>query len=230
MRKLLIAAALLIAVLVAADRIAVAVAENQISTRVAATYGLPGKPRVAIAGFPFLTQVVTGDYRQVSVHATGVQAGGATLSWLSASLTGVHASLPQVLGQGASLVTARSATGSALIGFTELNQRLPLGVRLSPAGHRLRVSGTLDEHGVRLPVSAAVAVRVTPVGIRIAAGAVRTPGGPLPAALARRYLPRLSFDIPLQTLPLHLRVTSVAVTGAGLWIGASAHDVHFAAG
>ncbi|HEY6276781.1 MAG TPA: DUF2993 domain-containing protein [Streptosporangiaceae bacterium] len=229
MRKLLIAAAVLIAVLVAADRIAVAAAENQIGARVAATYGLPDKPRVAIAGFPFLTQVVTGDYRQISVHATGVQAGGATLRWLSARLTGVHVSLPQVLGHGAGTVTASRATGSALIGFAELDQRLPPGVRLSQAGHRLRVSGELSEGGVRLPVSATVALRVTPVGIQIASRAVRTAGRRLPVYLARRYLPRLSFDIPLRTLPLHLRVTSVAVTSAGLRIGASAHDVHFAA-
>ena len=45
MRKLLIGVAVLAVLLVAADRISVAVAENQISDRLTSAYGLPGKPR-----------------------------------------------------------------------------------------------------------------------------------------------------------------------------------------
>jgi DUF2993 family protein len=58
MRKLLIGVIILAVLLVAADRIAAAVAENQISDRLTSAYGLAGKPGVTIAGFPFLTQVV----------------------------------------------------------------------------------------------------------------------------------------------------------------------------
>jgi hypothetical protein len=51
-RKLLIGAVILAVLLVAADRISVAVAENQISNRLTSAYGLAGKPGVTITGFP----------------------------------------------------------------------------------------------------------------------------------------------------------------------------------
>ena len=74
MRKLLIGVIILAVLLVAADRIAVAVAENQISDRLTSAYGLAGKPGVTITGFPFFTQVVAGDYRQIDVSASQVPA------------------------------------------------------------------------------------------------------------------------------------------------------------
>src|SRR5437660_166996 len=54
MRKLLIGLAVLVVLLVVADRISVAVAENQISDRLSSAYGLPDKPGVTITGLPGL--------------------------------------------------------------------------------------------------------------------------------------------------------------------------------
>jgi DUF2993 family protein len=235
MRKFLIALAVLAVVFVATDRVAVAVAENRISDRAAVAYGLPVKPQVDIAGFPFLTQVLAGDYREIDLRARGIQFGGATLTQLRARLTGVHASLGQVLGHGAATVTARDAVGSAIIGFAELDQRLPHGVRLSPDGNHLRVSGRLTYRGVRMRLSAPVSLRITATGIRVTPVAVTTAGGSggqAPAAVSRlgRHVPRLSIDITLRTLPLHLRVRSVSVTRSGLRIGAYARNVQFARG
>src|SRR5215472_8248092 len=114
MRKLLIAVVVLAVLFVAADRISVAIAENEVSDRIAAAYGLPSKPGVSIGGFPFLTQVAAGNYHQVDVFAGRVQADGATLDNLRSDFTGVHASLGQMLGHGPSTVTADRATGSAV--------------------------------------------------------------------------------------------------------------------
>ena len=111
MRKLLIGLVALAVLLVAADRISVAIAENQISDRLTSAYGLPDKPGVTITGFPFLTQVAAGDYHQIDLSASQVPADGATLRDLSVRLTGVHATVSQVLG-GSSMVTAdRAAAG-----------------------------------------------------------------------------------------------------------------------
>jgi len=227
MRKLLIGVAALAVLLVAGDRIAVAVAENQISDRLASAYGLSAKPGVSIAGFPFLTQVVTGDYRQIDVSASQVQADGATLRDLNVRLSGVHASVSQVLGGGSSMVTADHAAGSAVIGFGAVDQRLPGGLRLRPAGRDLSVSGRLAYHGVQIPLSATVALGVSGSGISVMPVKVRVPGVvglPLPTAASSR----LRVMVPLSTLPLHLRLESVHVTHGGLRIGASARDVQFA--
>ncbi len=228
MRKLLIGVAVLAVLLVAADRISVAVAENQISDRLTSAYGLPDKPGVSIAGFPFLTQVATGDYRQIDVSASQVPADGATLHNLNVRLSGVHATVGQVLGNGSSMVTAERAAGSAMVGFGAVDRRLPGGFRLRPDGKNLSVSGRLAYHGAHIPVSATVALGVSDSGIRVTPVRVDVPG--IPGLPVSAYSSQLRIVVPLSTLPLHLHLTSVHVTPDGLRIAASARHVQFARG
>lgn len=228
MRKLLIGAAVLAVLLVTADRISVAVAENQISDRLTSAYGLPDKPGVSIAGFPFLTQVAAGDYRQIDVSASQVPADGATLHNLNVRLSGVHATVGQVLGNGSSMVTAERAAGSAMVGFATVDRRLPGGFRLHRDGKNLSVSGRLAYHGAHIPVSATVALGVSDSGIRVTPVRVEVPG--MPGLPVSAYSSQLRIVVPLSTLPLHLRLTSVHVTPDGLRIAASARHVQFARG
>jgi hypothetical protein len=228
MRKLLIGVAVLAVLLVAADRISVAVAENQISDRLTSAYGLPDKPGVSITGFPFLTQVAAGDYRQIDVSASQVLADGATLHNLNVRLSGVHATVGQVLGNGSSMVTAERAAGSAMVGFDTVDRRLPGGFRLHPDGKNLSVSGRLAYHGAHIPVSATVALWVSDSGIRVTPVRVDVPG--IPGLPVSAYSAQLRIVVPLSTLPLHLHLTSVHVTPAGLRIAASAKHVQFARG
>lgn len=229
MRKLLIGlatAAVLVVLLVAADRISVAVAENQISDRLTSAYGLPAKPGVSISGFPFLTQVAAGDYHQIDVSASRVPADGTTLHDLNVRLTGVHATVSQVLGSGSSMVTADRAAGSAMVGFGTVDQRLPGGFRLHPDGKNLSVSGRLAFHGVHIPVSATVTLGVSGTGISVTPVRVSVPG--LPGVPLSAYSSQLRVVVPLSALPLHLQLTSVHVTPDGLRIAASARHVQFA--
>ena len=228
MRKLLIGVAVLAVLLVAADRISVAVAENQISDRLTSAYGLPDKPGVSITGFPVLTQVAAGDYPQIDVSASQVPADGATLHDLQVRLSGVHATVGQVLGNGSSMVTADRAAGSAMVGFGTVDSHLPGGLRLHPDGKNLSVSGRLAYHGVHIPVSATVAVGVSGSGIKVSPVRVNVAG--LPGLPVSAYSSQLRIVVPLSTLPLHLHLTSVHVTPDGLRIAASARHVQFARG
>lgn len=225
MRKLLIALIVLAALFVAVDRIAVVVAQNQISGRIAAAYGLPGKPDVTIAGFPFLTQVLRGDYGRIDVSVSKVAAGGATLRQLRAHFRDVHASLSQVLGKGSSTITADRAAGNAIVPFTAIDRRLPGGLRVRPDGKDLTVAGTLTYRGVRIQLNATLSLSATSEGISVTPVHVNDPGlGLLPQAVYSQ----LGIVLPLSTLPLHLHLTSVLVTPGGLQIGAAARHVHFA--
>jgi hypothetical protein len=228
MRRLVISLAVLVAALVAADRIAVTVAENKISDRVAASYQLTAKPNVTIQGFPFLTQVLTGDYPQVDVSVSRIAVGSIGLVQLRAQLDGVHASLAQLLRGGISAVTADRATGSAVIPYPELAGWLPHGVRLSRAGPDVRVSGSVQVLGTQVPLSGTASPSVTGDGIKVVPHGLTVGAGTgLPAgALASR----LGVVIPLTDLPLHLRIASIAVTGTGLRAGASARDIQFTSG
>jgi LmeA-like phospholipid-binding len=225
MRKLLIALVVLVVLLVAADRIGVAVAENQISDRIASSYGLDAKPQVTITGFPFLTQVVAGDYQQINVSVSQIQADGATLHDLNVHLMGVHATVGQLLGNGSSMVTADRATGTAIVGFGTVNKRLPAGLHVEPDGDDLTVSGNVSYHGLQVPVKATVALGVSGSGVTVRPVNVTVAGGiSLPAV----YASQLRAVVPLGQLPLHLHLTSVRVTPGGLQIGASAQNVQFA--
>ncbi|HEV2374282.1 MAG TPA: DUF2993 domain-containing protein [Streptosporangiaceae bacterium] len=223
-RNLLIALAVLVVLFVAVDRTSVAVAENQISNRVATAYNLPSKPAVGIAGFPFLTQVVAGDYQEIDISTPQVQANGVTLHNLAAHFMGVHASLSQLLGQGQASVMADQATGSATVPFAAISQRLPRGVHIKPSGSDLQVTAAARLQGVRRSCQATTALDVAGSGLMLTLVNLECAGVHLPVSV----LPQSSFNIPLSALPLHLHLASVHITPGGLQIGVSARNVYFA--
>jgi hypothetical protein len=122
-------------------------------------------------------------------------------------------------------VTADSATGTALVGFATVDQRLPHGLRIAPDGKNLKVSGTVTYRGIPVPVSASVALHITSAGIKVTPIAVTVAGG---ISLPASYTSQLHVVIPLSNLPLHLHLTSVHVTPGGVQIGAAAQNVQFA--
>jgi len=123
------------------------------------------------------------------------------------------------------MVTADRAVGSAMVGFGTVDHRLPSGFQLHPDGKNLSVSGNLAVGGARIPVSATVTLGVSGSGISVTPVHVSVPGV---ATLPSAYSSQLRVVVPLSTLPLHLRLTSVHVTPDGLRIGAAARDVQFA--
>jgi LmeA-like phospholipid-binding len=149
MRKLVAALLVVGILLVITDRVAVVIAQRDISSRVASAYDLPGRPAVRIHGFPFLTQVAMGGYAVVDVRMGRVIAGGVPVSRLDARFTGVRAPLSQLLGQGASTVTADHATATALVPLAAVRQRLPRGLPL----HLTVTSVSVSAGGVRITAS-----------------------------------------------------------------------------
>src|SRR6266571_6251800 len=135
MRKLLIALVIILVALVAADRIAVHIAQRKVASRVAAAYSLASPPAVTIRGFPFLTQLVAGNYQQVDVSVASVVRSGVHLRNLRARFDRVHAPLRELASadRGAlKVIRADHATATALIPFPVVQQRLPPGITLSP--------------------------------------------------------------------------------------------------
>jgi LmeA-like phospholipid-binding len=209
MRKFLIALVILVVVLVVIDRAAVLIAEREIGTRVQSAYGLPGRPGVSVHGFPFLTQIASGQYQEIDVSIKTANTDGVQLRDIQARFTGVHAPVSLLFGQGSGSVTATHATGTALLPYAQVQRRLPKGITLAAHGSSLRVSGKTPLGSVHTTVG----VGVTRTGISVSADVLGS---------------RLSYVIPVGQLPLHLSVTGVRVTGGGLVIAASAHNVAFA--
>lgn len=228
MRKLLIVLIVLVGLLVAADRIGAVVAGREIASRVQTAYNLPSKPSVSVRGFPFLTQVASGNYQEIDVSVPSVSANGVTVDSLAARLTGVRAPLHDLLGRNSSGITAADITGSGTVPFSSVRSRLPRGVQLSQDGGALRLAGTVTYLGVTVPVSADASlaaagsgIAVTPTRISVASGS---------SALSSVISGQFRFVVPVTGLPLHLNVNAVSVVPGGVRVSASAANVAFTSG
>ena len=163
MATLLITILVLLAVLAVLDRALAAAIAVRISERLAVANDLQARPGVHVLGFPFLTQLASGDYHEISVTLGNVAVGGVELAEVDARFTGVHASLRKILWPGRSDITAERASATALVPFTVLSQRLPPGLTLGQAGSQLRIISTV----LGVPFPGTLALRVSADGITI---------------------------------------------------------------
>ncbi|MEV0371035.1 DUF2993 domain-containing protein [Streptomyces sp. NPDC050636] len=135
LRVLLFIAVIVVALLVAGDRIAVNLAEDKAADKIRSSQGLDRTPDVSIKGFPFLTQVIGRNLTEVDAELGGVEASadGRTLrvEKLSAQFHDVE------LGSDyTSVKSAASATGDARISYTDLTKAAGGGVKISYAGQK----------------------------------------------------------------------------------------------
>jgi hypothetical protein len=222
-RRLLLVLVAVVVVLVVADRVGVAVAEHAAADTIQSSQHLSQRPAVDIAGFPFLTQLLTGQFGEITVTATDVpiDSGGALLD-LSRVVVVLHS---LTVSRDFSGFHARTATATAVVTYAELSRRLGVGVRYGGAGR-------------------VVATRAVDVGGRLRSGTVRARPdlvrGALtfsdvsvdaPAALgdlASGVLSR-TFDlaVPLQGIPFQVRVRSLRAEPAGVVIGLAGRDLSF---
>lgn len=81
-RKAIIWLAIVLALLVGLDFGAKAFAESEAAAQIQ-KHGFPKKPTVLIAGFPFLTQVITRHFDQITIKSANIPEGPITISKLN---------------------------------------------------------------------------------------------------------------------------------------------------
>ncbi|MER7015055.1 LmeA family phospholipid-binding protein [Saccharopolyspora sp. NPDC000359] len=111
MKKLVIALVIIAGLLVGADFGGAAIAEYQVSKKVAEQLQLPENPEVRINGFPFLTQVVAGNYRDVQMAANAVQVGPFNEVGIEADLHGAKVSTSELIAGTADHFTVDELVG-----------------------------------------------------------------------------------------------------------------------
>lgn len=90
-RKLVVWIVVVLALLVAADFGARAYAESVAATKLQ-QHGFPTKPHVSIGGFPFLTQVITRHFSQITITSGNIPAGPLTITSMTVVADNVHLS------------------------------------------------------------------------------------------------------------------------------------------
>jgi hypothetical protein len=220
--KWLIALVVLLGLLVAADRIAVVVAQDQLASRIQTSQHLSQKPDVSIDGFPFLTQVASRDFPHVTVDIHGLTAtNGLVISNMRADMHGVH------VNSGFSSATVDTLDATAQISYTDiakaLASELTVGgvqvgtVKLSDAGNH-QVTAAYEVLGIN--VSATVDVSVVDVNtLNFKSVSIKTPVSALytPPNFNENYnLGALPFGMQLKDLTFTPSTVDISATGTNV--------------
>lgn len=209
MRRLLIVVAILVAILVVADRVAVVEADHVVAARIQTQEHLPSRPSVSIGGFPFLTQAIGGTYDDVTLTVHDFRRSVVPVDTISVELRGVHVPLSAVFSQHLSSVPVDSATARVLLSFADLNSYLGgKGITVSPAGSdRVRISGSVTVAGQTVSASGTATIDVTS------------------DSLLLRAANAVTVAVPLGGLPFGISLRSATATNRGIQVTATAQGL-----
>jgi len=229
-RKALIWLLSIIVVLVALDFGAKAFAQSEAATQIQ-KQGFPKKPHVSIAGFPFLTQVITRKFHQITITSSDIPAGPIKITSLDVIAQNVR------LNSNFQSGTAGPLHGTVLISLGEIGNFLsaagPLasflgggpggGLRIESVGGNelkgsLKLAGGLASWSAVWKVSSAgpneinlhlVSSNGLPSGFKNSASDIKVPLSKLPAGL------RLTGTVDTSGKGITARVFAASLTFGG---------------
>jgi hypothetical protein len=221
---LLVLLLLVVGVLVVVDRVGVRIAEGRVADQVAARGGLSSTPDVQIAGFPFLTQAVSGTYSDIRVHLTAEELGQPAGTRADVSLRGVHVPLSDVLSGSVKQIPVDRVEGTATLSYALLAQQLGGNTVISADGDGIRLTKSVKVLGVAFDLTATGTVTLAGSDVVVdvqhaSAGAVHVPQAVLTTA---EDLLDFSYRVP--ELPFGLQLTSVHPAEQGLDVAVQAKN------
>ena len=229
MKTLIVLLVLLVGLGVAADRVAVHVADSQVSTRLGDSGALHGRPAVDITGFPFLTQAFAGKYDDVRIALTAAELGQPAGTRADLALHGVHLPLSSVLSGSVHSIPVDRIDGTATLSYALLSAELGPGTTLVREGNGLRITRRVEVLGQSFPLTASGTItlhgRDILIDVRKASGVgVQVPGFVLDQA---SKLLDLRYTVP--ALPFGLTLTSVRPAATGVDVGITSTNAVLAA-
>lgn len=123
-RKLIIGIVLLVGLVVVVDFGAAAYSEYRVSRALREGGDLRADPEVTIHGFPFVTQAVEGNYRNVEIRARGVREDLIGDTIIEATLNGVRIPTSDLIDGKVNSVPVDHVSGRMRIDATELGRLL----------------------------------------------------------------------------------------------------------
>lgn len=206
---------------VVGDRAAAGYAADRVERELAAE-GFQN-PEVAIGGFPFLTQFVDGEYREVTVHASALQVEAGRVDNVAATLMGMRVDNYRDPGS----VRARELQARATVPYPEVERaaEIPsLRIRRGRGGE-VALSGEIE----LLDNSFAVAARgrieakgdrllVIPTGFEVEGF------GELDERLSSLLADQFTLNYPIEGLPRGVRVRSITPGATGFVVEVTGRD------
>lgn len=215
----LILLAVLVALLVVADRVAATVTEDHLASKIQQSQHLSQKPSVSIDGFPFLTQVISRNFGHVTVDIANFVSGGVPIAHIHADLRSVH------VASGYDSATVDTLVGTATLDFAAVSQVLSkdisnIGhVNLSQgSGNQVKASYSL----LGANISADVAVNLLSGNtVEFKTTKITTPLSGLGINAPADF----DVKVPLNGLPFGMQLSSLKVTSTGVDISATGKNV-----
>jgi signal transduction histidine kinase len=242
---LLVLLLIVVGVLFVVDRVAANVAEGQIAQQTkkelaARQVTINGDPKVAIAGFPFLTQVVAGKYKKITIDMDQPKVNNVQLSKLEVVASTVHADARSVMN-GTGNVVADAITGTATISWDNVRPLLqlaglPSGIDVSQVdlqvnNNQAQIKIPLESNGFKFNLIAKGTLIVQSGAVLIRLDDVSSDQGQAPQVvknLIKQYQKQLTARIRIPDMPFSLVINKVQTTDAGLLMIATASHVTLA--
>jgi hypothetical protein len=228
MRRLLIILAVLLGLVVLADRGLAYASGNATARQVRIHEGLHEDPDVTFNGFPFVTQAFHGKFRSVDVTVRDYERDGITIDRIDAHLEGVKVNLSKALKGRVDAVPVRQGRATLRLTYGDLAAYLankPGNIRLTVREGRVFVTSSYGITNVgEVDVEGTPTVKVTPTSVRVVVSDVHVLSGSarLSAAQSASAAARASFTIPLKGLPFGIEVSSAELTATALVVKATA--------
>jgi hypothetical protein len=241
-KKAAIILLVLVGLLVVVDYSAAAAAEYQVSKRLRGHLELPDDPAVRISGFPFLTQAIAGDYRNVEITADRVTVARLRNVGIEATLKHVRVPLPDLLSGSAETVHVDEVVGRARIQVAELGKLINVeDLRIEPVPDEdqtttmqtpdggtgtIRLTGTADVAGRRVEVGIIGSLDLIDGQIQVTAREIEVAGIPeLPDSLRVNLLRGFSARLDPGALPFTVTPTALRVENDTLVVEGTARNI-----
>jgi hypothetical protein len=195
-RKLGVAMAVILVLLVAGDIGLRLWSEAWIARRIDETLGLPERPRVDLHGFPFAPQVLRGELDLVDVVIEDLRAQGLAIDEVRLELREVRFPRSRLFSTGPGTIRAREGRGAVTLSEEDVtaylrDRGLPIDVRFRRS--EVRASTTVSVAGLEVDAAATGSLAISDGALAYRPREVEVADGvsvPLGA---------LSFEIPLPT-------------------------------
>lgn len=212
-----------------ADALARVGAQSLVARQVQDATGTSAAPEVHVRGALFLPQLVRGRYDEVDVTTRDVTSGSLTIARVDSVLTGVALPFHDVLLRDVRGLTIDRSTQHARLTYRAVDRYLHATGRpltLAPAEDgQVQVSGTLSVLGSSIDVSGDVSLSASDGQLQVTPRSTDTGSSGLDSASRALLGQRLTFAVPLQSLPFGHHLAAVDPGSSAIAVTAVSTDV-----
>lgn len=233
---LLVLLLLLVGLAAVADRVAASMAERAIADEVrqelVAQEVQSSPPDVSVGGYPFLTQVLAGEYQSITIALRDVEGdvegNGVRLPRLDVEARNVSAPLDTLRTRQGD-ITARTVDGTATVAYASVVELINQpGLQLSEENGVLSVTAPLRILGQEVTVRGTAELSVRDGQVLVGFDDLTAEGVPNTAGareLVEAYAEQLSLELALPELPFDMKLQDVQARPDGLAVTAIAQNV-----